>query len=99
MARRYLLVVPAAMLAAGACAPDPGFLSESAVQDVKTVGSPPVSVKAKPVSYEQSTPIPVQQVMLPGWRVATGARLGSVTGPSLSPTALFERASLAVYGV
>src|SRR6478736_10313456 len=99
MVPRYLLVASAVMVAAGSCAPDPGFLNESAIQDAKTVGSAPVAVKARPVSYEPSTPAPVQQVMLPGWQVATGAKLASAPGPSLSPTNLFDRASPSIYGV
>jgi S1-C subfamily serine protease len=99
MVRRYLLVMSAVMLAAGSCAPDPGFLKESAIQDVRAPNSAPVAVKAKPVSFEQSTPASVQQVMLPAWRVATGARPGPAAGHPLSPTSLFERVSPSVYGV
>jgi serine protease Do len=100
MVRRCLLAMSAVMVATGACTPDPGFLSESAILDAKTVGAAPVAVKAKPVSYEQPKPAaPVQQVMLPAWRIAAAGRPGAAPGPALPPTNLFERVSASVYGV
>ena len=99
MVRRCVLAMSAVMVATGACAPDPAFLSERAIEDAKTIGSPPVPVKAKAVSYDQNTPTPAPQVALPSWKIAAAAKPATASGPPLSPTNLFERVSPSIYGV
>ena len=99
MVRRCVLAMSAVMVATGACAPDPAFLSERAIEDAKMIGSPPVPVKAKAVSYDQNTPTPAPQVVLPSWKIAAAAKPATASGPPLSPTNLFERVSPSIYGV